>query len=242
MLIRQAIESVNLFYQVSDSSIDVIRHGIKKHLFKKGTLLIDHFCTKNTFLYVVSGLAKLFKETSEGDEVILDVLSHSQYCGEQFLFQDKDKEDAYAIQALSDLEVLALPLPILRKLVVDDHQMSLNFLQSTLQKQKSLSLEIEHLSSQNAIQRLGCFILKLCDLSDKKSISLKLPYDKAILASRLGMRAETFSRTLHKLSEKCDLRIKGDRLYIDSVEKSSHACPHCSSPYLCHQPEIRSIT
>ncbi len=108
MLTKQPIESANLFHHIAPNSLESIRQSVKKYLFKKGALVIEHCCTKNNFLYIVSGLAKLFKSTPNGDEIILDVLSNGQYCGEQFIFQDK--EDTYAIQALSDLDILTLPL------------------------------------------------------------------------------------------------------------------------------------
>jgi CRP-like cAMP-binding protein len=94
--------------------------------------------------------------------------------------------------------------------------------------------EIEHLTIQNAPQRIGCFILRLCPKDQDKNIILQLPYDKLLLASRLGMKPETFSRALNKLRDETGIRINGARIEIGNIKQLSHfSCSACSSSYPC---------
>jgi CRP-like cAMP-binding protein len=94
--------------------------------------------------------------------------------------------------------------------------------------------ELEHRNTQNAPQRIGCFLLRLCKPDATDSVVLYLPYDKNLVASRLGMQPETFSRALNKLKEKTDIIINGATITIPSLEKIIHfSCSACSSHFPC---------
>lgn len=58
---------------------------------------------------------------------------------------------------------------------------------------------------------------------------LKLPYDKALIAARLNMRPETFSRVMQKVSAECNIDVQGYILKINSIELlQRYACENCS--------------
>ncbi|MCD6048528.1 MAG: hypothetical protein K0S08_2175 [Gammaproteobacteria bacterium] len=235
-LAENMLQSISLFSNISPESFKKIAGIAKVHFYKKGTYILNDSQAQNTFLYVVNGWIKLFKESSDGEEIIIDILTNSHYCGEQFIFQT-DVENIYTALAISDIKVLTLPLQTLKQLIQTDHILSLNFLQATLQKQHQLNMHVEHLSIQSALHRIGCFILRLCSLhlAEKEStIAVKLPYDKFLLATRLGMRAETFSRALTKLCKQCDIKVKGDTVYVNDIKKlSAFVCEQCSKTFPC---------
>jgi hypothetical protein len=65
-------------------------------------------------------------------------------------------------------------------------------------------------------------------------VTLHLPYDKTLIASRLGMKPETFSRALAKLKEQTGIRIVGPTVYIDRLQTLvSYTCNHCSTHFPC---------
>ena len=99
---------------------------------------------------------------------------------------------------------------------------------------RQLDKEIEHRSIQNASQRIGCFLLRLADQSKKNNVIIHLPYDKALVASRLGMQPETFSRALAKLREKTGICIKGATIEMDNLDQLvSYSCSACTSKFPC---------
>ena len=60
--------------------------------------------------------------------------------------------------------------------------------------------EIEQLKAKSAPQRIASFFLKQT-VSTSGPARIALPYEKALIASRLGMKPESFSRALGKLAE-----------------------------------------
>lgn len=62
-------------------------------------------------------------------------------------------------------------------------------------------VEAEHQATMSAAQLVACFMQRLCVLYNFDPKGFDLPYSKTLIASRLGMELETFSRTLAKLKE-----------------------------------------
>lgn len=80
-------------------------------------------------------------------------------------------------------------------------------------------------------QRVGCFILKLCDSKNHNNVELALPYDKMLIASYLGMKRETFSRTLNDL-KLIGVTVNGNILSIkDLTRLVNFSCVSCSLMY-----------
>ena len=70
--------------------------------------------------------------------------------------------------------------------------------------------QIEQLQVRSGTQRVADFLLKLCPVREGSAV-VALPYDKSLLASRLGMKPEGFSRALARLRE---LRVRTDRDHV----------------------------
>ena len=55
--------------------------------------------------------------------------------------------------------------------------------------------------------------------SDEKSLCVTLPTNKGVIASRLTLTQEHFSRILHELSDKVLIVVEGLKIGIPDVEK-----------------------
>jgi len=229
------LNQLSFFSQASLESLEIISRLAKKHSYKKGTLILDYNESATTFLYLITGWIKIFKESSNGKEVIIDILNDHHYCGEQFIFQ-KYENELYKVQSISDTEIFTISTPSLYQVILSDNLLSMSLLQTTLQKQQHLNMEVEHLSIQNAAQRIGCYILRLCSLQGEQTIAFRLPFDKALLASRLGMCPETFSRAFNKFIKECNVTMRGDIIHINSVDTvTRYVCEYCTKVFPCKE-------
>ena len=59
--------------------------------------------------------------------------------------------------------------------------------------------EIEQLKAHSAPQRIADFFVRLAGAATGRA-QIALPYEKALIASRLGMKPESFSRALLRLT------------------------------------------
>jgi CRP-like cAMP-binding protein len=75
---------------------------------------------------------------------------------------------------------------------------ALAIIASTSQRLDRLVQEIEHLKAQSGIQRVAEFLASLCPPGAGPH-TITLPYDKTLIAGRLGLKPESLSRAFAKL-------------------------------------------
>lgn len=206
-------------------------HAIEELATKGKTLFITG--DQAPFYYLVrSGWIKLYRETLDGNQAIIDILPAGQIFGESALFED----DHYSCSAevIEDAKLVRLSLPALKQEMTSNNTLALAMLKAMNRYRHDQSMELEHRALQNAPQRIGCLFLRLIDQHAEGPILLHLPYDKTLLASRLGMQPETFSRALSKLRSETGIVIKGAAIQIESVSQlAAFACSACSSGFPC---------
>ena len=217
-----------LFHDIDDDAIaDLVKIATSKH-YKKGTLLFSQHDEARYFYIIKSGWTKLFRQTLDGSEAIVDILTIHHVFGITALYQDSIYD--FGAQTISDSVIIKIPLSLFSQKANDNNEVSLNALKFTSHILKKRNLDLEHRDLQTAPQRIGCFLLKLCDDTEtNQPITLHLPYSKTLVASRLGMQAETFSRALNKLKESLDMTISGSSITINDIHSlEQYSCRACS--------------
>ncbi len=229
------IPAIALFQEIAVKTLQQLSNAAKIKIYEKGAYLPMEDC----IFYIIYGDVKLFKDTTGGEEIVVDLLSNKHFFGEQALFEES--LESYNAQAITNLRLIAWPANLFQRLIYEDNHLAVNFLKDKILKQGSLELELEHVSTQNVEQRLGCLLLKLCSLQDitKNEAVLTLPYDRVLIAKRLNMRPETLTRTLHKLCENGHIKVSGNSLHVKSIDTLiDQTCHDCSQTFPCKK--IRS--
>lgn len=227
VLARQSI-----FSRASEALIDSFAQAAQVVSLKKGDTLFLQDDDADAFYIVLSGWVKLFRETLDGNEAVIDMVTNGHIFAETAILEDS--VHSFGASAIEDVRVLRLPSALLRKAITEDNAMALSMLTSLSRHRKRQTREIESLTLQNASQRIGCFLLRLCHRDDMGPIELKLPYDKSLIAARLGMKSETFSRALNKLREETGITVKGATVIIPTIDvMSSFTCSACSNEFPC---------
>ncbi len=234
--VEQAIRQCGLFDDLSQTSLaHFVQSATTITLKKKGIIFLQD--DRAEFFYLIlQGWIKMFRETLDGTEVVIDILSDGQLVGETAIFEDTIHN--FSAEAAEKATLLRIPTQILKQVIESEHQMALNMIQNITQKHLRQTHEIEHLNIQNASQRLGCFLLRLCPDANKKTAKIQLPYDKTLIASRLGMKPETFSRALAKLKAETDIEINNNMVQVNNQQSLVHyTCNHCSGSFPCQNNE-----
>lgn len=200
--------------------------------YEKGKVFFLSDDAADYFYIVVKGWVKLFRETLDGEQAVIDILSQDHVFGETSIFHNH--EYPYSAEAVEDCTVLSIPTKALEQLIVANSEFALGMLQAMAKYRKHQEREIEHRSLQSAAQRIGCFLLRIAPQNAHGRINIHLPYDKTLIAARLGMQPETFSRALNKLRDETGIRINGASVEMDDIRHlSSFSCSACSSNFPC---------
>lgn len=210
------IRNALLFSNLSNEEIACFRLASNNRLYKKDKIIYLQADTADYFYIICSGWVKLFHTMPEGEEVIVDMLTAGHMFGESAIFvQDHHMCSA---QIIEDAQILSIPSKLLRDQIRENPTLAVNMLHSLSEHHRRHYGELAFNAMLSAPQRIGCFLLRLCPKHKKKDVTFDLPYDKSLIADTLGMKGATFSRALNALRKQTNIRIKDQRIEIDSVE------------------------
>jgi CRP-like cAMP-binding protein len=212
-----SLRYASLFLNTSEEELVRFQNAAQTRSYKKGkTLYLEGEPAK--FFYVIcSGWIKLFHTMPEGDEVIVDMLTTGHMVGESSIFEH-DRHTSNA-QIVEDVQLISIPSSVLKEQIDLSPKLAASMLSSMFRHHRRHYGELALNAMQNAPQRVGSFLLRLCPPDKKKDITLHLPYDKTLIAYTLGMKGSTFSRALNILRQKTAIRITGSLVEIDSLER-----------------------
>ncbi|MFW0777768.1 MAG: Crp/Fnr family transcriptional regulator [Rickettsiales bacterium] len=229
------LEQVPFFSGLSHNILAYFIEHAREEKVPKGKLLALQGDPAKYFYLVQEGWVKLFRETLDGQEAVIDVLTTNNIFGETAVFDGGHY--SWSAQAVDDVRLMVWPTSILQQQAQQHNQVAMNILRSTALYREQRDQEIEHLKTQNAPQRIGCLLLRLCLAEQYKNnhAVVHLPYDKSLIALRLGMKSETFSRALNTLKKETGITIKGAAIHVPDVSKLSvFCCGTCSNEFPCN--------
>jgi CRP-like cAMP-binding protein len=227
----------DLFFDVSKETLAAFEKSQITKPAKKGEIIFLQEDEAKFFYFVRAGWVKLFRETLDGEEAIIDVITSGHIFGNHSIFEDF--KYSYSAEVVEDAVLYQFPIKLLQDAILKDQILAFNMMKLISARQKKHRREIEHLSIQNTAQRIGCFLLRLCKNKTQQNLVLHLPYDKSLIASRLGMKAETFSRALSKLREEVGISVQGSTITISSVGRlAEYTCSACSDSYPCEDVKV----
>ncbi|MBL6985092.1 MAG: Crp/Fnr family transcriptional regulator [Candidatus Thioglobus sp.] len=103
-------------------------------------------------------------------------------------------------KSVSDVLLFSIPTDVVKQQIKINNQFALNLLSSVSNKTIALSHEIELIKTQTVDYRIGYYLLKIINQKKWLSTHIALPYNKATIASQLGMSREVLSRSLSSLN------------------------------------------
>ena len=145
---------------------------------------------------VLAGWIKLFRMSPSGAEAVVSVFTKGESFGEAVALRNMPYP--VSAEAVSRCQVMHIPIPVLISLMKEDPEIGISILAATFTHLHSLVAQLEQLKAQTGAQRVAKFLLGLCD-RDSGACEVVLPYDKMLIAGRLGMKPESLSRAFSRL-------------------------------------------
>jgi CRP-like cAMP-binding protein len=148
------------------------------------------------FFIVIDGWVKLYRLTPSGDETVIHILTKGESFAEAVAFTG-NRYPASA-EAVTDARVARVPADHIVRCIRESSDIALAMIASTSQHLHHLVQQIEQLKAQSGVQRVAEFIASL-SLARQGKCAIALPYDKVLIAARLGLTPESLSRAFAKL-------------------------------------------
>ena len=157
---------------------------------------------------------KLAFLSPQGSEKVIEIIPAGGSFGEALMFMEK----AYIVmaQALADTMLLHVSKQVVFDEIERDPVFARKMLAGLSRRLHSLISDVESYSLQSGTQRVIGYLQRQDAQhdGDAESYAVTLPTSKAIVASRLNVTPEHFSRILHELVSAGLIRVDGREVTI----------------------------
>lgn len=212
-----------LFTRLSAEQLQrVASHAERIHL-GEGAPLFEHGDEAKRFYLVLSGQIKLFRLSPEGNEKVIEIYTEGHTFAEALMFLEQPRYPVCA-SALTDSELLSLNSKDFVAMLRESVDTCFLLMGDMSQRLHGLIKEIDDLSLQSGTRRVATYLLNLAG-STTDSFELDIP--KGVMASRLSLKPETFSRIIRNLHERGILTVTRRSIEIHKrgeLQSISDAC------------------
>lgn len=214
--VLQALEQHYLFASFPADQLQQLADQVRTLQLEADRVLFRHGDPAERFFLVRTGQMKLFRTTPDGQEKVMELMGPGRTFGEAIMFMERQHYPVNS-QALQDSELYAIPNSIYLRLLRHNPEACFHLLGSMSTRLHRRLNEIESLSLQNAAHRVVHYLLQSLPADAGDDVELTLDAPKQVIASKLGMKPETFSRALSGLVQRGAISIRGRRVKIDNM-------------------------
>lgn len=163
------------------------------------------------FFLVGEGQIKLFRVSADGHEKVVEIMGPGETFAEAVMFMGTGQYPV-STQAIEPAVVYGIANATYLEILRGDTDACLQLLGDLSQRLHRRLNEIDTLTLQKANHRVVRYLLDRMPPSGHASV--ELPAAKHLVASRLAIQPETFSRILLQLSQAGIVRVSGRRIEI----------------------------
>ena len=213
---EQLLRSAAIFQSLSQTDLMPIANASKKVAHPANAPLFAECDPATHFFLIISGSVRLYRLTPDGKEKVIEIIRAGETFAESVALLDKP----YPVFAntIEATEMIKIPAAVIRNLMTQNTGLALKMLASLSLRVHKFINDIHTLSMSSAQQKVAGYFLAF--LSDEETEQrIELPSKKAIVASRLGLQPETFSRVLGKMKERGVIREDETGIVVLQPEK-----------------------
>lgn len=178
----------------------------------RGSVLFKAGDSCRGFHLIVYGQVKLAVENAQGGEKVIELLGPGKSFGEAVMFLDMPYR--VCAQALVDSKLLHIDRTAVFAELDRDPMLARRMIASLSMRLHHLVSDLESQALQSGTQRVVGYLLSLINDAAGRDARIELPVRKNIIASRLNLTHEHFSRILHGLADTGVIGIQGQHITV----------------------------
>ncbi|GGC60332.1 Crp/Fnr family transcriptional regulator [Marinobacter halophilus] len=214
----EALRSHALFSSLKSNDLDSLIHQSRRLRLGHHQLLYRQDMPAHHFFFVLSGRLRLYRLDSSGIDRTLDSIAPGDCFAEVMIYADPPRYACYA-EALKSSEVLMIPVKAYQELLDQRPEYAQAALRHYAMRAVSRFHDLEIMTVQNARDRLIRYLIDLLPNGTHEGGEVELPLPKCLVASRLAMQPETFSRILADLKANGLVRVNRSKLFISDPQR-----------------------
>ena len=213
-LIPDHLSRASLFGRLAPAELQRLAQATTVVHLARGDILFRRNDPCMGFHMVVYGQIKLFFKTDQGQEKVARLIGDGDSFGEALMFVDKP----YILnaQALCDSLLLHVTKECLFDMLDRDGTLARRLLSSLSQRLHARMGDIEAYSLQTGMQRVIGYLMHADGSGD--GYQFRLETSKTVIASRLNLTPEHFSRILRELCDRQMIAVNGREITLLDVK------------------------
>lgn len=218
--VQAFLANLPMFSDMAAPELDRIAAGTTTVHIEKGDTVFRTGEPCVGFHAVVYGQVKLGFISPQGAEKVVEIIRPGQTFGEALMFLEKPYVVTAA--ALADSMLLHISKNVVFDEISKDPGFARRLLSGLSRRLHGLVNDVEAYSLRSSVERVIGYLLR--DIPDEagqdgKPVEVNLSPGKSVIASRLNMSPEHFSRTLHELTSSGLIEVDGRIIRVLDLPK-----------------------
>jgi len=209
-----------MFSELTEAQLDRVRRHSHMIDMVEGESLFFQGDDAVSFYLVLSGRIKLYRVSPEGKEKVVEIMETGATFAEALMFMDQPHYPVTAA-ALAPSRVIGINSKDFKSMLRESVDTCFQLLGTMCFRLRGLIHEIDALSLDTGTVRTVSYLLRNAP-ADHDSFELQVA--KSVIASRLSVKPETFSRILKNLHEQGIVSIEGRNVTIHDRDAMVTLC------------------
>jgi CRP-like cAMP-binding protein len=221
-----------LLSALSEAQLGRVAGRATRARLDEGQMLFNQGDPADRFYLVLKGQIRLFRLSAEGSEKVLEIVAPGQTFAEALMFLNAPRYPVCAA-SLGPAELIGIDSRDFAAMLRESVDTCFVLLGALSQRLRGLVGEIDNLTLHTATSRVARYLLGKLP-PDHRSLNLDVP--KGVLASRLSIKPETFSRVEKRLSAQGVIEVYGSHVTVLDRESLQEIAELDDSPELAPMP------
>jgi len=205
-----------VFSYLDDTTIEELCDNKEEQSFRKGEV-INHEGEKIiNFKYLKSGLVKLYRRTSSGEEQVITITRPFEFVSNMSIFSEEKYQ--YSVSALEDSVVCLVRLTFIKELFMRNGGFAMGLLSKISMINDKIISQTLDIRQKNLIGRVA-FVLLYFTKDIYNSRVFDLPVSRKEIADYIGMSTANVIRTMSDFKKEGIIRVFGKTIEVVDLGK-----------------------
>ncbi len=216
--LHEFLPRLPLFSELNSEDLEHVVSAAHIREFDRGDILFLSGEKPDGMYCVLEGQIKLALTSPSGAEKIVDIMGPGRSFAEALMFYDRPSP--VTAQAVKKSAVAFIPGRVILGAIQHSDLFARRMLAGLSARLHHLIADLEMLCLQSSMQRvIGALLSEVPAQQVAGALRVQLPANKNLIASRLNLTPETFSRALHELSDEGLIAMEGKEITILNLER-----------------------
>lgn len=212
------LRGIYLFSVLDEEQLGTVLNTTRVVRLAEGDRLFDHGQSSEHYFFLRSGQLKLFRSAKDGGEKVIEIVRAGETFAEAVMFMGEARAYPVSAQAIVASELLAFDQKSMLGILEQSTPTCMRLMAGMSRRLRQQVDEIDRLTLHNATYRLANYLLQQIPRGVLESPELHLTTPKHIVASRLAIQPETFSRILSRLAGNGCVEVHGHNIVLTDIE------------------------